>query len=88
MANLGYWVRASCERRGIASDAARTLARAGLLQGGLVRVEIIAEVTNLGSQRVAEKAGATREGVLRSRIFLRGEARDAVGFSLVRADFG
>jgi RimJ/RimL family protein N-acetyltransferase len=33
---------------------------------------------------VAEHAGARREGVLRSRLFVRGQFQDAVVFSIVR----
>jgi RimJ/RimL family protein N-acetyltransferase len=39
---------------------------------------------NLASQRVAEKAGATREGILRGRLILHDVAHDAVMFSLTR----
>jgi len=85
-ANLGYWIRASAEGRGLASSAAETLARAALRDGGLVRIEIVADVRNVGSQRVAEKIGAVKEGVLRSRIQLRGEAHDAIGYSLIAQD--
>jgi len=41
-------------------------------------------VGNSRSQRVAEKIGATREGVLRSRLVLPSGPSDAVMYSLVR----
>lgn len=85
VANLGYWVRTSCTGRGHASEATRTLAAAAIA-AGLVRLEIVAAVSNVASQRVAEKAGATREAVLRSRIVLRGVVHDAALFSIVRGD--
>jgi ribosomal-protein-serine acetyltransferase len=49
-------------------------------------MEIVIEPENLASLRVAEKAGAISEGYLRSRLFMRGESRDAVMFSLVPED--
>jgi len=52
----------------------------------LLRIEIVAAVDNIPSQRVAEKAGARREGVLRNRLFINGESLDAVLFSLVPED--
>jgi ribosomal-protein-serine acetyltransferase len=85
-ANLGYWTRASAERQGVASSAAGALARAGICEAGLFRVEIVIDPVNVGSVRVAEKIGAVREGVLRRRIFVHGEARDAVIYSLVQSD--
>jgi len=50
----------------------------------LVRLEILVAISNLPSQRVAEKAGAVREGVLRRRLLLHGVSHDAVMFSLTR----
>lgn len=82
--NLGYWVRTSRTGRGVASRASRLVARFGFEELGLQRIEILAAVSNLASQRVAEKIGAAREGVLRKRLLIRGEPQDAVMFSLVQ----
>jgi ribosomal-protein-serine acetyltransferase len=84
-ANLGYWVRTTQTRRGIATAAARLTVEWAFKHTDLVRLEIIAATANVGSQRVAERAGAQREGVLRSRLFVRGQFQDAVVFSIVRS---
>jgi ribosomal-protein-serine acetyltransferase len=86
MANLGYWVRTSCAGRGIASLAARRVARFGFEELGLQRIEIIAAAGNRASQRTAEKAGALREGTLRKRLLVNGQPQDAVLYSLVAED--
>jgi RimJ/RimL family protein N-acetyltransferase len=86
MANLGYWVRTGATGRGIATVATRQAARFAFEELGLHRIEIVAAVGNVPSQRVAEKAGATREGVLRKRLLIHGESQDAVLFSLVPED--
>ncbi|HEX8847012.1 MAG TPA: GNAT family N-acetyltransferase [Pyrinomonadaceae bacterium] len=86
-ANLGYWVRTSATGRGVASSAARLATRFGLEEAGLHRVEILAALENRASQRAAEKARAVREGVLRKRLLIKGEAWDAVLYSLVAEDF-
>ena len=85
-ANLGYWVRSSRTGRGIASAATRLIARFGLEELKFQRLEILTAVDNLASQRVAEKAGATREAVLRKRLFLHDRAHDAVMYSLIGED--
>lgn len=85
-ANLGYWVRTSATGRGIASAAVRLVAQFGLEELRFSRLEILAAVGNVASQHVADKAGARREGVLRKRLQLHGQALDAVLFSLVRED--
>jgi len=85
-ANLGYWVRTSAAGHGIATMATRAAARFGFDKLGLHRIEIVAAVDNIASQRVAEKVGATREGILRSRLLIGGSSVDAVMFSLVPDD--
>lgn len=86
--NLGYWVRTSAAGRGFATSAARLAARYGFVKLGLRRIEIVAAVGNVASQRVAEKAGAIRECVARNRLLVNGESHDAVLYSLIPADLG
>lgn len=88
MANLGYWVRTSATGQGIASCATRLLAKYSFEQLRLQRIEIVVAIENLPSQRVAEKAGAIREGVLRKRLLNQDDSIDAVMFSLVAEDLG
>jgi RimJ/RimL family protein N-acetyltransferase len=85
-ANLGYWTRSSCRGRGVAVAAARLAARLGFEDLGLSRLEIVIATGNQASQRVAEKAGAKREGVLRNRLLIANRPHDAVMYSLVPAD--
>lgn len=85
-ANLGYWVRSGRAGQGIATESARLLASFAFSDLGLLRVEIVAAVGNHASQRVAQKTGARREGVLRNRLRLRSGPTDAVMFSLVPED--
>ena len=87
-ANLGYWVRSTATGQGLGSALARRVAQFGIEELRLNRLEILTAVENLASQRVAEKTGATREGVLRSRLILRDQVLDAVMFSLTARDFG
>ena len=86
--NLGYWVRTSRTRRGLASRAVRLAARFAFETLGLVRVEIVIAVGNLPSQRVAQKAGARYEGLLLNRMVVRTNIYDAVMYSLTPANFG
>jgi len=83
-ANLGYWVRSSATRRGVATAAIRQLVEWAFANTDLVRLEVLVAVENVASLRAAEKAGAVREGLLRRRLLLHGTAHDAVLFSFVR----
>lgn len=82
--NLGYWVRSSAVRRGVATRAVHLLRDWAFAHTGLVRIEIVIAAGNPASLRVAEKAGAVREGMLRRRLVLHGAPVDAVMFSFVR----
>lgn len=84
VANLGYWVRSSAAGRGVATEAARQVALFAFEQTDLNRLEIITALENHASRRVAERLGAIREAVVRSRLFLHGEPHDAVQYALVR----
>ena len=83
---IGYLVAARARRRGVASRALRLLAEWALTEAGLPRVQLFTRVDNVASQRVAERAGFRREGVLRSHMLLKGERHDAVIFGLVAED--
>jgi RimJ/RimL family protein N-acetyltransferase len=85
-ANLGYWVRTSRVGRGVASNAVLMLARFAFGELKLTRIEIVAQVDNVASRRVAEKAGCRFEGIARNRILYRGQPRHAALYSLVPGD--
>ena len=88
IANLGYWVRNSRKRAGIASSVVELLARFAFEEQKLNRVEIIPAIGNQASQRVTIKAGATKEGILRKRIVVRDKIYDGIMFSIISKDLG
>jgi RimJ/RimL family protein N-acetyltransferase len=83
-ANLGYWVRSSATGRGVAVAAVGRVADWAFRHTDLERLEIVVAVANVRSHRVAIKAGAAREGVLRRRLRAHGTSLDAVMYSIVR----
>ena len=88
IAEVGYWLAADVRGRGLTTRAARLLAGWALRDCGIERLELRADVDNVASQRVAEKAGFTREGVLRSQHYNPriGRRVDYVMFSLLRGE--
>lgn len=86
IANLGYWVRTSAVGRSVATRASLLVARFGLTELGLGRIEIITATDNTASHRVAEKVGAVFEGIQRNRLRMHGEWIPARMYSLVPAD--
>lgn len=85
-ANLGYWVRTKRTRQGIATAAVPMIVKFGFDTLNLHRIEIVVAKGNLPSQRVAEKTGALREGLMRQRLFVHGQILDAFMFSFVPDD--
>jgi len=85
-AEMGYWILPAERGRGAAPRALRLLAAHGFDAVGLQRAEVIPFVANPSSQRVAEKAGCRREGVLRSYFLRGGERHDCVMYSLLPGD--
>jgi RimJ/RimL family protein N-acetyltransferase len=82
--HIGYWCAADARGRGVTSRALRLLSRYGFETLGLQRLELMTDPDNIASQRVAEKVGFRREGVLRSHLLHPdGRRRDSVMFSLL-----
>jgi len=82
--HVGYWCAKEARGRGLTPRALRLVARFGLEELGLGRLELITDPDNHASQRVAEKVGFRREAVLRSHLrHPDGRRRDSVMFSLL-----
>jgi RimJ/RimL family protein N-acetyltransferase len=83
---IGYWVAPWARGRGVATRAVRLLAPWALRNVDLARLTLTAAVENVASQRVAERCGFVREGVLRAYERAHGTARDLVVYSLLPSD--
>jgi RimJ/RimL family protein N-acetyltransferase len=79
---IGYWLFSHARGRGTATKAARFLAEHGFSLGA-VRIEARVFVGNTASERVLERAGFTREGILRSMPRRAGGRADMTVFSLL-----
>ncbi len=81
---IGYWCAAEARGRGLTTRAVQLLCRYGLVELRLERLQLTTDVKNHASQRVAEKVGFRREGVMRSHLrHPSGGRRDTVLFSLL-----
>jgi RimJ/RimL family protein N-acetyltransferase len=88
-AEVGYWVGAEARGRGVATKATRAVARWAFENvPELARLQLRADVQNVASNRVAENAGFTREGVLRAQRFnaRMGKRVDFAMWSLLREE--
>jgi len=81
--NIGYWVRKSALKQGVATEAVSLISMFGFESLKLNRLEIVTLPNNLASIKLAEKCGANFDGVLRKRLVVHGEAKDACMYSMV-----
>ncbi len=86
-AEVGYWQHPDSRGKGFTTRGLTLLCRWGFETLGLERCEGLVEKGHIGSQRVLEKAGFQKEGVLRSFIENKGVRMDMVMFSLLKSEF-
>lgn len=81
---LGYWLLEHARGRGLAARAVRLLCHYGFAALRLERIELFTELENDASQRLAERAGFEREGLLRGyRRRPDGSRVDLVAYALL-----
>jgi RimJ/RimL family protein N-acetyltransferase len=85
-AGVGYWLRVEARGRGLATEALQLVSRWAFQALGAERLSLITDPDNISSQRVAERAGFHREGVLRAWHPTRFGRRDSTMFSLLPQD--
>jgi RimJ/RimL family protein N-acetyltransferase len=82
-AAIGYWLSPAARGRGAATQAVRLLGRWAFSEPGLARLELTCGPDNEASQRVAERCGFTREGLLRSHVPFKAGRRDSVIYGVL-----
>jgi RimJ/RimL family protein N-acetyltransferase len=83
---IGYMVAPAARGRGTSVRAINLLTRWAFDELGLERLELRIDVANVASERVAERAGYRRDGVLRSVHFKEGLRSDTGVWSRLRTD--
>lgn len=84
--NVGIMLLPEARGRGLGTRAQQLLVQYLFAHTPAVRIEADTDTDNIGEQRALEKAGFTREGLLRSVIFRDGRWRDAVVYGILRDD--
>jgi RimJ/RimL family protein N-acetyltransferase len=85
-ATLGCWVAREARGRGVGTRSLRAVADWMLATTEVVRLDCYIMAGNEVSERMTERAGFQREGVLRAWELLRGEPVDCVAYSRLRDD--
>jgi RimJ/RimL family protein N-acetyltransferase len=82
-AEIGYWLAEPFWGRGIATEALRIVSDYAFSTCNLLRLFALPFADNARSTRVLEKAGYTREAVLRSSSVKHGVPRDQALYALI-----
>jgi RimJ/RimL family protein N-acetyltransferase len=77
---VGYWIAPWARNRGLATRAVETLCTWAFGEGGFDELELTTHPENVASQRVAEKSGFAREGLVPGYVETPSGPRDSVVF--------
>ena len=84
--NIGIAIHADHRGKGYGTEAQRLLAEYLFATQAVMRVEASTDIANIAEQRALEKAGFTREGVLRKAQWRGGAWHDLVVYSKLRGE--
>jgi [ribosomal protein S5]-alanine N-acetyltransferase len=86
-AEISYDLMRDHWRKGIMTKALNNALVFGFKNMDLMRIEARTMLENIPSQKILEKVGFKKEGILRNYRIIRGEPIDVLIYSLVRSDF-
>ncbi len=85
--SLHYSISRTHWNKGLMTEAAAAVVNCGFEELGLEKIYSWADVENVGSWRVMEKLGMTREGTLRSQGVNRGVRQDYHYYGILRCEW-
>lgn len=86
-AEIGFELSKEHWGKGIASEAIKTVLYYGFEQMDLQRIEALIEPPNITSQKVVERQGFIREGLLRNYEYTCGKFDNLYMYSLLKQDY-
>lgn len=84
---MGYALIPSERGKGYCTEAAKIMVDYLFLSKDIACIQATTDIGNVASQKVLEKAGFQKEGIMRKRTFRNGEWRDTVVFSILREEW-
>lgn len=83
---IGCWIRDTYSNRGLATEVDSLLVEFGFRVLKVNRIEITVSPENIAGQKIAEKLGAKKEGLLRKWFNINGQYKDAIIYSIIEED--
>ncbi|KAJ3054728.1 hypothetical protein HK097_000975 [Rhizophlyctis rosea] len=83
----GLWIGKDWAGKGLALEAIALMTWQAIKHWGFVRVEWKTHHLNIGSQKLAERAGLTLEGRFRKHMYYKGASRDTFWYAVIDDDY-
>lgn len=84
---LGYALARPYWGQGLMTEAVRAVITFGFLQAELNRIEARCLPSNIGSERVMQKAGMILEGILREQMLIKGDYQTLKLYAILRREW-
>jgi RimJ/RimL family protein N-acetyltransferase len=84
---IGFSLISGERRKGYGAEAVTMMVDYLFLSRDLVRIQATTDLRNTASQSLLEKVGFKREGVVRMSMFIHGEWRDMILYSILRNEW-
>ncbi|MHA2392362.1 MAG: GNAT family N-acetyltransferase [Promethearchaeota archaeon] len=84
---IGYTVIPSERKKGYCTEAVKIIVDFIFLSKEVERIQANTDTENIASQKVLEKAGFTKEGIVRKMLFTRGKWADSSLYSILREEW-
>ena len=84
---IGYWIDAEMQGKGIVTKACRTLVTYAFEQYNLNKVEIHCAIGNTRSRAIPVRLGFTQEGIIRQAEWLNGRYVDMVIYGMLASEW-
>ena len=84
---IGYTIIPSERNRGYCTEAVKIIVDYLFLSKDIVRIQAGTNPKNVASQRVLEKVGFKKEGLVRKSVFVRGKWEDGFLYSILREEW-
>ena len=84
---IGYWIRSDMVGEGVATEVTARIVEVGFEDLRMHRIVLRIAVGNRASERVAEKLGFVREGILREALEVHGKWLDHTVYSMLEHEY-
>jgi RimJ/RimL family protein N-acetyltransferase len=87
MMEIGFALVPSERGKGYGTEAIKIMVDYLFLSKDIVRIQVSTGTKNIASQKALERAGFSKEGIMRKSWYIRGEYRDMYLYSILREEW-